>query len=30
MTGLVVALGILLAVVIVGGVLFNPDDWRRR
>ena len=28
--GLLVAFGILLAVAIVGGKLFNEDDWKRR
>ena len=30
MTGLIVAFGILLAVAIVGGKMFDIDDWRRR
>jgi hypothetical protein len=30
MTGLLVAFGILLAVDIVGGKLFDIDDWKRR
>jgi hypothetical protein len=29
-TGLLVALGILLFVAIVGGKLFDIDDWKRR
>ena len=28
--GLLIAFGILLAVVIVGGKLFDVDDWKRR
>ena len=28
--GLLIAFGILLAVVIVGGKLFDIDDWKRR
>jgi len=28
--GLLVAFGILLAVAIVGGKLFDIDDWKRR
>ena len=28
--GLIVAFGILLAVAIVGGKLFDVDDWKRR
>lgn len=30
MTGLLVAFGILIFVVIVGGKLFDIDDWKRR
>ena len=30
MTGLLVAFGILLAVAIVGGKIFDIDDWKRR
>jgi hypothetical protein len=29
-TGMPVAFGILLAVAIVGGKLFDIDDWKRR
>ena len=29
-TGMLVAFGILLAVAIVGGKLFDIDDWKRR
>lgn len=28
--GLVVAFGILLAVAIIGGKIFDVDDWKRR
>lgn len=28
--GLLVAFGILLAVAIVGGKMFDIDDWKRR
>lgn len=28
--GVVLAVVILLAVVIVGGEIFDPDDWKRR
>ena len=28
--GLVVAFGILLAVIIIGGKIFDVDDWKRR
>jgi hypothetical protein len=28
--GMLVAFGILLAVVIVGGKIFDVDDWKRR
>lgn len=30
MTGMLVAFGILLFVAIVGGKLFDVDDWKRR
>ena len=30
MTGLLVSFGILLAVAIVGGKIFDIDDWKRR
>lgn len=28
--GLLVAFGIMLAVAVVGGKLFDVDDWKRR
>lgn len=30
MTGMLVAFGMLLAVAIVGGKLFDINDWERR
>lgn len=28
--GLLVTFGILLAVIVIGGKIFDVDDWKRR